>query len=489
VKRLRFLSAAAGGFALTAFASAAPTLNGWDTSQIYVIRTSIYSYGEPELPANAIQIVNESDLVPPKPLTRFGSILVYDDLQPKTLAFSKSATRGVNSPRGARMFLAQAWPEGGRKTDIEVLEYEYRGILIRRSLLGATFGAGGGQLVLDNQLNNLVSIGGIRYNPKKNTLAVGATLVTNNGATVRAKALEFALPDWPAGSGGNAPATPVTPVQAYEAPTGHAIVGSHPANIDFDDDGHMYMTGRSFNANGIGDDYKSDLIKVNTIGLNGGLTPHVISVTGANAGNLLIEGSLEHLKPPENGDYGQIYSLAVRTAAHSIILLPRIEEVAGQPSLEYDLTARAGNGNLLLVRNWFTHTSGLGYNSAVVAGQRDPASGAVFVACERGDPGGGPKSINADGRISVIGWRNWDSASPPAMPPVQVTPDTDGDNDVDQADFGALQACLSGDGTLYDERSDCGKVDFDTDRDVDLHDFVVFQSCISGPVQALSCTW
>jgi hypothetical protein len=480
--RIQTVSAAIMGLAVPVWA--APTLNGWDTSRIYIIRTSIYSYGEPELPANAIQIVVEPTLVPPKPLTRFGSILVHNDTHPKTLAFSNSPTGGVNSPRGARLFLAQAWPEAARKTDIDVREYDSQGVLIRRSLLGATFGAGAGQLVPDSQPNNVVQIGGIRYNPKKDTLAVGATLVTNNGATVRGKAFEFQLPDWVADGGA---IVPVIAVQVYEAPTGHAIAGNYPVNIDFDDDGIMYMTARSFNVNGIGDSFKSDLIKVNTLGLNGGLTAHVIPVTGADAGNLLIEGSLENLSPPEYGDYGHIYGLAVRTVAHSIILLPLIDDVAPQPSLEYDLTARGANGNLVLTHNWFSHPSGLGYNSSVVAGQRDPESGAVFVACERGDPGGGPKSIKADGNISVIGWRNWDSASPPAPPPVPISPDADGDGDVDQSDFGLLQSCFSGNGILYDQEAGCDRLDLDRDWDVDAQDFAVFQACLRGPYQSPGC--
>ncbi len=468
-------------FSLPAWAG--PTLNGWDTSQIYVIRTSIYSYGEPELPANSIQIVDESNLIPPKPLTRFGSVLVYNDTKPKTLTFSNSAKRGMHTPRGPRMFVAQAWPEGGRKTDIEVLEYDSRGVLLRRSLLGATFGSGSGQLVSDSQPNNVVQIGGIRYNVKKNTLAVGATLVTNNGATVRGKAFEFQLPDWAAGGA----YVPVTAVQVYEAPAGHTIAGNNPVNIDFDDVGNMYMTGRSLNVNGVGDDYKSDVIKVDTLGRSGGLTPYVIPITGASAGNLLIEGSLENPTPPENGNYGHIYSLAVRTVAHSLIVLPRIDEVAPQPSLEYDLTARGANGNLLLVRNWYTHPSGFGYNSAVVAGQRDPESGAVFVAAERGDPGGGPKSINANGDIEVIGWRNWDAASPPMTPASLPSADTDGDGDADQADFGFLQACLSGDGTLYADELDCGVVDFDLDRDVDAEDVDAFVACVGGAGNPAGC--
>jgi len=57
--------------------------------------------------------------------------------------------------------------------------------------------------------------------------------------------------------------------------------------------------------------------------------------------------------------------------------------------------------------------------------------------------------------------------------------DFDYDNDVDQEDFGAFQACYSGSGTSYD--TGCGDADYDTDNDVDLDDFIIFQSCVSGP--------
>jgi PKD repeat protein len=61
-----------------------------------------------------------------------------------------------------------------------------------------------------------------------------------------------------------------------------------------------------------------------------------------------------------------------------------------------------------------------------------------------------------------------------------VPPDLDGDNDVDQVDFGRFQACLV-DPVPGWVPPECQAADFDQDRDVDLDDFVVFQLCAKGP--------
>ncbi|MBI4581384.1 MAG: hypothetical protein HY718_16905 [Planctomycetes bacterium] len=56
--------------------------------------------------------------------------------------------------------------------------------------------------------------------------------------------------------------------------------------------------------------------------------------------------------------------------------------------------------------------------------------------------------------------------------------DFDADGDVDQEDFGRLQACLSGSGAFPDP--DCGAADLDGDGDVDQSDVDVFRACMSG---------
>ena len=57
-------------------------------------------------------------------------------------------------------------------------------------------------------------------------------------------------------------------------------------------------------------------------------------------------------------------------------------------------------------------------------------------------------------------------------------PDFDCDGDVDQSDFGSLQACLSGSGELY--QPGCEAADLDVDTDVDQDDLDVLLSCVSG---------
>ena len=56
--------------------------------------------------------------------------------------------------------------------------------------------------------------------------------------------------------------------------------------------------------------------------------------------------------------------------------------------------------------------------------------------------------------------------------------DFDLDGDIDQADYGMFQQCLSGVGIAPAEG--CELADLDTDEDVDNNDFGLFQGCMSG---------
>jgi hypothetical protein len=58
--------------------------------------------------------------------------------------------------------------------------------------------------------------------------------------------------------------------------------------------------------------------------------------------------------------------------------------------------------------------------------------------------------------------------------------DFDQDGDVDQADFGFFQTCLSGAG-VPQMNPDCLAARLDLDGDVDADDFALFQNCFSGP--------
>ncbi len=64
-------------------------------------------------------------------------------------------------------------------------------------------------------------------------------------------------------------------------------------------------------------------------------------------------------------------------------------------------------------------------------------------------------------------------------------PDSDGDGDVDQEDFGDLQACFSGEGVGYG--AGCFNGDLDGDGDVDMTDFNLFTGCMNGPNQPPGC--
>jgi len=61
-----------------------------------------------------------------------------------------------------------------------------------------------------------------------------------------------------------------------------------------------------------------------------------------------------------------------------------------------------------------------------------------------------------------------------------VPGDFDGDGDVDQADFGHIQACLTGP-TVPQQDPDCQDAKFDSDGDVDQSDLAMFLGCMSGP--------
>jgi len=58
--------------------------------------------------------------------------------------------------------------------------------------------------------------------------------------------------------------------------------------------------------------------------------------------------------------------------------------------------------------------------------------------------------------------------------------DFDGDNDVDQEDFGHIQECMTGNGNPQEDPN-CANALLDVDDDVDSSDFAIFQDCMSGP--------
>ena len=62
---------------------------------------------------------------------------------------------------------------------------------------------------------------------------------------------------------------------------------------------------------------------------------------------------------------------------------------------------------------------------------------------------------------------------------LSVTPDFDGDGDVDLDDFGYLQKCYSGQAVPQTDPA-CRAAKLDGDGDVDGDDFLIFEGCMSG---------
>jgi len=76
-----------------------------------------------------------------------------------------------------------------------------------------------------------------------------------------------------------------------------------------------------------------------------------------------------------------------------------------------------------------------------------------------------------------------DAATPPRA--LGALGDFDGDDDVDQSDFGYLQECSSGNGLPYE--AGCAAADLDGDGDVDQADFAEFEACLGGADQPPGC--
>jgi hypothetical protein len=99
------------------------------------------------------------------------------------------------------------------------------------------------------------------------------------------------------------------------------------------------------------------------------------------------------------------------------------------------------------------------------------------------------KISNTSGGIEVDHLQ-YGIAAPACHAPPQ---DTDGDGDVDLADFLAFQACFNGPNRAYADGAPpdvCHCLDVEPasgDADVDLADFLVFQGCFNGPNRPPAC--
>jgi hypothetical protein len=86
---------------------------------------------------------------------------------------------------------------------------------------------------------------------------------------------------------------------------------------------------------------------------------------------------------------------------------------------------------------------------------------------------------------TIYGLNTFPAASVTGVERNGTAADFDGDGDVDQADFGVLQACLSGTGKLYE--FGCQAADLVIDGAVDDADLASFMSCMNGPNQPPAC--
>jgi hypothetical protein len=420
-------------------------------------------------------------------LGRFGNAaasLVANGL-PKSICFSNAPSPGVNTPAGARLFGVEmtgvpanqcfaSTNHSDQWTGFRVFEFNSAGLKIRQFDPGLLFGTGDRRSITypvphtpdypDGTPCNGSDVGGfdyldpirvgtIRYNPARNTIAISCNVLDNIGQeneTVKARVYEFELPDWPEATPPvvRTSAADIRLVQVYEMPAPHSILpengnfyNSGPLVIDFDDVGNMYCTSVHFNATqtyapGI---FRGDVIRVNTLGRNGGATPFVVSVTGADAANLLIsaevEANLGHTA------YGGAWGMALRRDGNGVlnqlVLACRTNCDASIATHIYDLTQRVGGGstgNLVLVKAFTSDVTDTPRQGNFA--QRDEASGKIYFGHQLGSCTGGPHNftyLNSDSPTDTIvkdvGFslsincssvctlpRSWDAASPPPAP-------------------------------------------------------------------------
>ncbi|MBI4582128.1 MAG: VCBS repeat-containing protein [Planctomycetes bacterium] len=122
----------------------------------------------------------------------------------------------------------------------------------------------------------------------------------------------------------------------------------------------------------------------------------------------------------------------------------------------------------------------------------DPEDG-TFVGHELGPPGTGDSFVHSGlmgsgpvyySLFAHDSWFNYSPAAGIAAVPL-VAADFDRDEDVDQVDFGHMQACMGGPNTAV--APECQGADLDGDQDVDAADLAIFLLCFNGPDVAPRC--
>ena len=95
-----------------------------------------------------------------------------------------------------------------------------------------------------------------------------------------------------------------------------------------------------------------------------------------------------------------------------------------------------------------------------------------------------PAGLLAGDHVAQITVSSPDALNSPQLITVTLTietvsPDFDGDGDVDLTDFGFLQTCFTPPGVAPLDPA-CDVARLDPDLDVDANDFGIFQACLSG---------
>ncbi len=197
-----------------------------------------------------------------------------------------------------------------------------------------------------------------------------------------------------------------------------------------------------------------------------GVTTATLTITGIDSGDA---GNYRCIVGNGGGSVtSNSAALTVRTAT-SVTQHPQPQEVPPAGTAVFTVAA-TGDGVLsyLWQKNGVALIDGghySGVTTATLTVSNCDASDAANYRCAV--TGGCGSATSSEAALTLIG--------PPLIPG-----DFDGDQDVDQADFGAFQACYSGNTVAQDDPA-CEKALFDADSDVDVNDFALFAGCMSGP--------
>ena len=157
--------------------------------------------------------------------------------------------------------------------------------------------------------------------------------------------------------------------------------------------------------------------------------------------------------------------------------ISRTVDVGGNPLSDTFEVTNTGSGTLLYRLEANQDWLGVAPSSGSSTGEADSITvsynvaqlpiGPHQAAIQVSDNGSSPPATNCPQTVAVT------------VTVKSVLPDFDLDRDVDQADWGFLQACFTDVGEVAS--GDCQRADLDGDTQVDSNDFAVFQGCLSGP--------